>query len=215
VVSLEQVRALESRVEKAVSYIAALRTENAELRRRVEDEQSFIDEAAAELETGESARAAAESRAAELERALAEAEARFAEAETRFAEAEARASELAGRIEEYKRDQGRIEEGIVHALEKLDSFEDLILGQAAPRATAESVQSSAPRREAASEGQGESGQPRIEGSVPPAQPEVQPAAQPQIEAEPAAQPLRSVDATVGESASAPERPAADSQLDIF
>jgi chromosome segregation ATPase len=128
VISLEQVRALESRVEKAVSYIAALRTENAELRRRVEEEQTFIDAAAAELEAAESGRAAADSRVAELERKL--------------AEADARAAELADHIEEYKRDQLRIEEGIVHALEKLDSFEDLILGQTVspPRGDAETVE---------------------------------------------------------------------------
>jgi len=118
VISLEQVHALEARVEKAVSYIATLRGENAELRRHAEEDKSFIDEASAELEAAESARGAAEARVAELER--------------KVAETEAKAAELAARIDEYRRDQARIEEGIVHALEKLDSFEDLILGQVPP-----------------------------------------------------------------------------------
>lgn len=114
-ISLEQVHALEARVEKAVSYIASLRSENAQLRDRLEEDKSFIDEAAVELEAAESARDAAQTRVAELE--------------SRLAEAEAKTAELAGRIDEYRRDQSRIEEGIVHALEKLDSFEDLVLGQ--------------------------------------------------------------------------------------
>ncbi|PKL09220.1 MAG: cell division protein ZapB [Spirochaetae bacterium HGW-Spirochaetae-7] len=76
-ISLEQVRSLESRVEKAVALIASLRSENASMR---------------------SGLAAAESRVAELE----------------------------GLIQGFQKDQARIEEGIVEALRKLDSFEDTV-----------------------------------------------------------------------------------------
>lgn len=84
--TLEQVRALEARVEKAVNLIAALRAENGTLR---------------------SGLAAAEGRVAELE----------------------------GLVREFQADQARIEEGIVHALKKLDAFEDAVhaAGAAADR----------------------------------------------------------------------------------
>lgn len=75
--SLEQVHALEARVEKAVNLIGALRAENNSLR---------------------SGLTAAEGRVAELE----------------------------GLIREFQADQARIEEGIVHALKKLDAFEDAV-----------------------------------------------------------------------------------------
>lgn len=75
--TLEQVRALEARVEKAVNLIAALRAENGTLR---------------------SGLTAAEGRVAELE----------------------------GLVREFQADQARIEEGIVHALKKLDAFEDAV-----------------------------------------------------------------------------------------
>lgn len=93
--TLEQVRALEARVEKAVNLIAALRAENGTLR---------------------SGLAAAEGRVAELE----------------------------GLVREFQADQARIEEGIVHALRKLDAFEDAVhaagvsADQAAPRPVEES-----------------------------------------------------------------------------
>ncbi len=93
--TLEQVRALEARVEKAVNLIAALRAENGTLR---------------------SGLAAAEGRVAELE----------------------------GLVREFQADQARIEEGIVHALKKLDAFEDAVhaagvsADQAAPRPVEES-----------------------------------------------------------------------------
>ncbi|PKL25598.1 MAG: hypothetical protein CVV47_05965 [Spirochaetae bacterium HGW-Spirochaetae-3] len=76
-ISLEQVRALESRVEKAVTLIASLRAENASMR---------------------SGLAAAETRVAELE----------------------------GLVADFQKDQARIEESIVEALHKLDSFEDAV-----------------------------------------------------------------------------------------
>ncbi len=76
-ISLEQVRALESRVEKAVALIASLRAENASMR---------------------SGLAAAEKRVAELE----------------------------GLVGDFQKDQARIEESIVEALRKLDSFEDAV-----------------------------------------------------------------------------------------
>ena len=46
---------------------------------------------------------------------------------------EIKAGARKARAEEYRKDQAKIEEGIVHALEKLDSFEDLVLGQASSR----------------------------------------------------------------------------------
>lgn len=84
-ISVEQIRALEGRVEKALAYIASLKTENADLKRKLE------------LAEGELRRSA--QRAAELEAAA----------------------------EAFRRDQARIEEGIIHALEKLDAFEDLVI----------------------------------------------------------------------------------------
>ncbi len=138
-ISLEQVRALEDRVEKAVAYISSLREEGAELRRRLAEAQSFIDEAANELAAAEEKTLAAEKRAEDAEaRRLAEAEqvreveSRLSDMAERVAAAETRAAELSARAEEYRKDQAKIEEGIVHALEKLDSFEDLVLAKAAP-----------------------------------------------------------------------------------
>ncbi|HUX39809.1 MAG TPA: hypothetical protein VMV83_01480 [Rectinemataceae bacterium] len=48
-------------------------------------------------------------------------------AEDRAAAAESRVRELEEAIATFKRDQSKIEEGILHALEKLDAFEDLVL----------------------------------------------------------------------------------------
>lgn len=147
-VSLEQVRALESRVERALAYIASLREESAELSRRLAEAQSFIDDAANELGAAEAAAAAAEAKTAEAERRavaaeslrqaeasataerIREFESRLADMAERVASAETMAAELSSRAEEYRRDQAKIEEGIVHALQKLDSFEDLVLSQA-------------------------------------------------------------------------------------
>jgi chromosome segregation ATPase len=136
-ISLEQVRALEGRVERAVSYIASLREEGAELRRRLAEAQSFIDEAANELAAAEQKFLDAEKRAVAAEALrqaeggrMREYESRLSDMAERVAAAESKAAELGARAEEYRRDQAKIEEGIVHALEKLDSFEDLVLGQA-------------------------------------------------------------------------------------
>jgi chromosome segregation ATPase len=144
VVSLEQVRALEDRVEKAVAYIGSLREEGAELRRRLAEAQSFIDEAGEELAAAEEKVLAAEKRAdsaqsmrdADAEK-IRELESRLGDMAQRVAAAETRAAELSARAEEYRKDQAKIEEGIVHALEKLDSFEDLVLAQASPPAAEE------------------------------------------------------------------------------
>ncbi|MBN2874507.1 MAG: cell division protein ZapB [Spirochaetales bacterium] len=76
-ISLEQVRALEARVEKAVALIGSLRSENASLR-------------------------------------------------TGLQAAEMRVAELEGLIQDFQKDQARIEEGIIEALRKLDSFEDSV-----------------------------------------------------------------------------------------
>jgi hypothetical protein len=190
VISLEQVRALESRVEKALAYIARLRSENEGLARKAAECQAFVDEVAEELGAAEASRdsaiegaaasearaAVSEARSAELEAEAAELRSRVAELqarsaelqersaelqehsaelEARSAEVEARAAREAARIasiearavtaesqiaelvakaDEYRRDQSRIEEGIVHALEKLDFFEDLVLSQPLPDA---------------------------------------------------------------------------------
>ena len=105
-ISLEQVRALESCVGKAVSLIASLREENASMR---------------------SGLAAAESRVAELE----------------------------GLVAAFQKDQARIEEGIVEALRKLDSFEDSVHDAVAAKPAAASAAETAkpepvqPVREAA------------------------------------------------------------------
>jgi FtsZ-binding cell division protein ZapB len=94
-ISVEQVRALEERVEKAIAYIAALKSENADLRRDHEN-----------------------------------ARAELAKAASRIADLEAAA-------ETFRHDQIAIEAGIVHALQKLDAFEDLVLRvEAAPKPVA-------------------------------------------------------------------------------
>ena len=139
-ISLEQVRTLEDRVERAVAYIASLRKDAVELERRLAEAGSFIDEAANELAASEERGAAAERRAdaaeaLRLEEAgrIREMESRLADMAERVAAAETWSAELNARAEEYRKDQAKIEEGIVHALEKLDSFEDLVLGQASSR----------------------------------------------------------------------------------
>lgn len=98
-ISVEQVHALEERVEKAVGYISALKTENAAIRRELE------------------------------------------EAKAEVVKAQVRATELESAAEAFRRDQVSIEEGIIHALRKLDAFEDLVLkvGQVAGRSGAETV----------------------------------------------------------------------------
>ena len=139
--SLEQVRVLEDRVEKAVAYIAGLREERDALERRLSEAQASIDSAAVELAAAEQKVAAAEEKSAAAERRaeesgastkalVSELEAKLAAMSERVSAAETRAAELASRAEEYRKDQAQIEEGIVHALEKLDSFEDLVLSTA-------------------------------------------------------------------------------------
>jgi chromosome segregation ATPase len=142
-ISLEQVRTLEDRVERAVAYIASLREEAAELKRRLAEASSFIDEAASEIAASEEKTLAAEKRAEAAEALLQAESGRIREIESRLADmagqvaaAETRSAELNARAEEYRRDQVKIEEGIVHALEKLDSFEDLVLSQGSPAQTA-------------------------------------------------------------------------------
>jgi chromosome segregation ATPase len=89
-ITLDQVRALETRVEKALGAMDRLTAENAALRETVAREK-------------------------------------------------ARASELERTIEEFRRDQNRIEQGILHALERLNAFEDAVLeSAAAPAAKAAS-----------------------------------------------------------------------------
>lgn len=90
-ISVEQVRALEERVEKAVGYISALKTENVALRHELE------------------------------------------EAKSESVQAQARIAGLESAAEAFRRDQVSIEEGIIHALRKLDAFEDLVLKVGQPQ----------------------------------------------------------------------------------
>ncbi len=99
--TLDHVRALEERVDRAVSTIARLRAENSSLRE--------------ELGAGK-----------------------------------ARVAELEAFVEGVKRDQSRIEEAIVKALGRLESFEDTITGKgAAPAASQPSALSASAQPAAA------------------------------------------------------------------
>jgi uncharacterized phage infection (PIP) family protein YhgE len=86
--SLDQVRLLENRVEKAVGKIENLTAENAQLR-------------------------------------------------TQLSGLQTRVNELEGLVRSFKDDQGRIEEGILNALDKLSAFEDSVFHneQTAPAQT--------------------------------------------------------------------------------
>ena len=97
-ISVEQIRALEDRIEKALAFIASLKAENAEFRAKF-DRQGEV----------------------------------LAAAERRAEEAGLRVLELEEAAESFRKDQLRIEEGIIHALEKLDAFEDLVLRGETPR----------------------------------------------------------------------------------
>jgi hypothetical protein len=77
-ISLEQIRLLESRVEKAVVYIDLLQDENASLKQKLEGYEKRI-------------------------------------------------QDLEVLVRGFQQDQGRIEEGILHALDRLNAFEDAIL----------------------------------------------------------------------------------------
>ncbi|MGB9686307.1 MAG: hypothetical protein ACPLYX_07395 [Rectinema subterraneum] len=160
--NLEQIRALESRVEKAVVLITKLRQENADLEARLADvlrSAELLKNQKEELERQLAAqtRAANESssrlegliaRAKEAEEKAANAELKAAEAEERAAAmerkaqaaddeishyreraltAERRVAELESKAEELRTEQERIEQGLMHALSKLDSFEDMVL----------------------------------------------------------------------------------------
>lgn len=189
-VSLEQIRALEARVEKAVVLIDKLRRENAELEQKLIDAtraEEQVRNAYSELErkTALSVRLASESssRIEELTIKAREADERAKEAELRAAEAaeraaaferkanaaeaevasyrdralaaEHRAAELESHAEELRKEQARIEDGLVHALEKLDAFEDLVMGISVQKSTdlEESVQSRDEKVEAVDESQ--------------------------------------------------------------
>lgn len=162
-VSLEQIRALEARVEKAVTLIEKLRKENAALEQNLmeasrSEEQTKAAYSELERKAGASVRQASESAAKieELEARVKESEQKAKDAELRAAEsedkaaalerkaqaaeseaavyreralaAEHRAGELEARAEDLKKEQSRIEEGLVHALDKLDAFEDMVMG---------------------------------------------------------------------------------------
>jgi chromosome segregation ATPase len=188
-VSLEQIRALEARVEKAVILIDKLRKENAELEQRLV-EMSRTEEAARAIAAESERKAAAAARTAveavsrldELGTKAKESEAKAQAADLRTAEAvekaqalerkaqaveaevvmyreralsaERRAAELENRAEDLRKDQTRIEEGLVHALEKLDAFEDLVMGISSADETDNTIKTAAePRLEADVSGQ--------------------------------------------------------------
>ncbi|MEI6875405.1 MAG: hypothetical protein WCL50_09795 [Spirochaetota bacterium] len=103
-ISVEQIKALEDRIERALAFIANLKADNATLRSKVSELE------AVSLLAGK-----------------------------RAEEAEYRVLELEDAAAIFHKDQLRIEEGIVHALEKLDAFEDLVLRGEATDAPAISV----------------------------------------------------------------------------
>lgn len=160
--NLEQIRALEARVEKAVVLITKLRQENADQERRLADvskTEELLRNQKAELErqlaaqtriaTESGARlealmtrvkeaeeraaqaelkaADAEERAAAMERKAQAAEDEVAHYRDRALTAERRVADLESKAEELKAEQERIEQGLVQALSKLDSFEDMVL----------------------------------------------------------------------------------------
>jgi chromosome segregation ATPase len=162
-VSLEQIRALEARVEKAVGLIEKLRKENANLEQSLIEasrSQEGITAAYSELErrAGTSIKIAQESgvvieslnaKIADLQAKADDAELRALSAEERLEAfekkaltieseiapykeralaAEKKAQDLETRAEELRLEQSRIEEGLSHALQKLDAFEDMVMG---------------------------------------------------------------------------------------
>ncbi len=162
-VSLEQIRALEARVEKAVVLIDKLRRENAELEQRLieasrseeqvkaayselerksqasvrmaSESETRISELTSRLQDAEDKAKNAELKAAEADEraAVMERKAQAAEAENsayreRALAAEHKSADLEAKADELKREQSRIEDGLAHALQKLDAFEDLVMG---------------------------------------------------------------------------------------
>jgi chromosome segregation ATPase len=162
-VSLEQIRALEARVEKAVGLIEKLRKENANLEQSLIEasrSQESISAAYTELEhrAGTSIRIAqesgvvieslnakiadfqakiddaelralsAEEKIESFEKKALDAEAEVAQHRNKALAAEQKAHELETRSEELRLEQSRIEEGLTHALQKLDAFEDMVMG---------------------------------------------------------------------------------------
>ncbi|MDD3981656.1 MAG: hypothetical protein RBT72_04195 [Spirochaetia bacterium] len=137
-VSLEQIRALEARVEKAVLLIEKLRKENAELEQRLVEAsqgEGLLRETEEKIIAAERKVAEAEDRAAASDRKAQAAEAenavlreRTAQAEQKAAESLARATEFEAKAEQLRHEQSRIEEGLSRALDKLDAFEDLVMG---------------------------------------------------------------------------------------
>lgn len=173
--NLEQIRALEARVEKAVVLITKLRQENADQERRLADAsktEELLRSQKAELErqlaaqariaTESSARleslmarvkeaeeraaqaelkaADAEERAAAMERKAQAAEDEIAHYRDRALTAEQRVADLESKAEELKAEQERIEQGLVQALSKLDSFEDMVLEMSLGSSPASSLQ---------------------------------------------------------------------------
>lgn len=146
-ITLDQVRALETRVEKALGAMDRLTAENAALRETVAREK-------------------------------------------------ARASELERTIEEFRRDQNRIEQGILHALERLNAFEDAVLESAA-----------APAAKAAAG-------PAFRAAPEDARPAPQPKAPPSVAPE-SAESAASESASAAKDGAAPAPKAPEAELEIF
>ncbi|HQB07767.1 MAG TPA: hypothetical protein PK712_07890, partial [Rectinema sp.] len=160
--NLEQVRALEARVEKAVVLITKLRQENADLEsqladitraeellrnqnaelerqnaaqirlvteisEKLESLSTHVKEAEEKLAQAELKAAEAEERAATMERKAQGAEEEIARYRDRALSAERRIAEMEAKAEELKSEQDKIEQGLIQALSKLDSFEDMVL----------------------------------------------------------------------------------------
>ena len=104
-VSLEQVKLLETKVARAIEYVERLTGENAKL---AQNEAALL-QREEELLTND----------AELRRKEAELQAKLDSYQKRI-------DELEVLVTRFKEDQGRIEDGILSALDRLNQFEDAI-----------------------------------------------------------------------------------------
>ena len=149
-ITLDQVRALETRVEKALGAIDRLTAENTTLRETVAREKA---------------------RAVDLERT----------------------------IEEFRRDQNRIEQGILHALERLNAFEDAVLESAAAPAAKAAANPARPTVSVVPEAARSAPQPEAPSSVAPE----------------AAESAASESASSAKDGAAPAPEASEAELEIF
>jgi hypothetical protein len=153
-INLDQIRALEGRIEKAVALIKELRSAKASLASELSETQGWLaasEKRGAELESrievlsakeaqhletlrasgerlavSEARAALAEAKIVDLENRLAQSDAEVAKLQEKAADSEYRILELEEKTEEFRIEQQRIEESITSALGKLDAFEDLL-----------------------------------------------------------------------------------------